>query len=136
MEKYPEIFGDSSENEVEMETEVATTMETEVESKHDINREEKLREVEEKLLSKIAVERFTDYDGIMYDSNLPLTEKIIHLQKQLMMQQEERFTGLRYKEDYLKNVFVNQRKFMKRLWWKQRLQDGGRDSYENCTNLF
>ena len=53
----------------------------ETESKPDINREEKLREVEEKLLSKITVERFTNYNGAMYGSNLPLTEKIIHLQK-------------------------------------------------------
>ena len=38
-------------------------METEVESKPD--RDEKLREVEEKLLSKRKVERFTDYEGVI-----------------------------------------------------------------------
>ena len=81
MEKYPEIFDDSSENEVEMETEVATTMETEVESKPFINREEKLRGVEEKLLSKRTNERFTDYEGVMEDTNLTLAEKIIYFQK-------------------------------------------------------
>ena len=43
--KYPEIFNDSSENEVEMDT----TMETE--SWFIVGREEKLRKVEEKLLS-------------------------------------------------------------------------------------
>ena len=43
--KYPEIFTDSSENEVEMDT----TMETE--SWPIVDREEKLRKVEEKLLS-------------------------------------------------------------------------------------
>ena len=47
LEKYPEIFDDSSENEVKMETEVATTMETEVETKPFINREEKLRGIGE-----------------------------------------------------------------------------------------
>ena len=55
LKKYPEIFSNFSENEVEMETEVEsrpTTMENEVESKPDINREEKLREVEERLSSK------------------------------------------------------------------------------------
>ena len=65
-EKYPEIFNDSSENEVEMDIEVDTTMRT----KPPIDREEKLRKVEEKLLSKRTNERFTDCDGVMLDPNL------------------------------------------------------------------
>ena len=73
--KYPEIFNDSSENEVEMET----TMETE--SRPIIDREEKLRKVEERLLSKRTNERFTNYDGVMSDDSLSLSQKIIHLQK-------------------------------------------------------
>ena len=73
MERYPEIFSNFSENEVEMETEV--------ESKPAINREKKLREVEERLLSKRTTESFTDYDGVMSDPNLTLTKKIIYLQK-------------------------------------------------------
>ena len=76
-EKHPEIFNDSSENEVEMDIEVDTTMKT----KPPIDREEKLRKVEEKLLSKRTNERFTDCDGVMLDPNLTSTEKIIHLQK-------------------------------------------------------
>ena len=79
MEKYHEIFSDFSENEVEMETEIATTMETE--SKPAIDREKKLSEVEERLLSKRTTESFTDYDGVMSDPNLTLAKKIIHLQK-------------------------------------------------------
>ena len=73
--KYPEIFNDSSENEVEMET----TMETE--SRPILDREEKLRKVEEKLLSNKTKERFTTYDGVMSDPDLTLAEKINHLQK-------------------------------------------------------
>ena len=53
--KYPEIFNDSSENEVEMDT----TMETENRPIGD--REEKLRKVEKSLLSKRTNERFTNY---------------------------------------------------------------------------
>ena len=49
LEKYPNIFNVSTENEVEMET----TM---------VDREEKLRKVEERLLSKRTDERFTNYD--------------------------------------------------------------------------
>ena len=74
-EKYPKIFNDSSENEVEMET----TMESE--SRPIIDREEKLRKVEERLLSKRTNERFINYDGIMSDDSLSRPQKIIHLQK-------------------------------------------------------
>ena len=55
LKEYPKTFNDSSENEVEMDTEVATTMET----KPTTDREEKLRKVEEKLLSKKTNEMFT-----------------------------------------------------------------------------
>ena len=75
---YPEIF---DKNEVEMDIEVATTMETE--SKPTIDREEKLRKVEEKLLSKKTNEMFTriNYEDVINDHNLTLTQKIIYLQK-------------------------------------------------------
>ena len=74
-EKYPEIFNGSSENEVEM----GTTMETE--SRPIVDKEEKLRKVEERLLSKRTNERFTNYDGVMSDDSLSRPQKIIYLQK-------------------------------------------------------
>ena len=74
-EKYAKIFNDSSENEVEM----GTTMGTE--SRPIIDREEKLRKVEERLLSKRTNEKFTNYDGVMSDDSLSRPQKIIHLQK-------------------------------------------------------
>ena len=55
------------------------TMETEI--RPIIDREEKLRKVEEKLLSKRTNERFTNYDGVMSDNNLSLPQKVIHLQR-------------------------------------------------------
>ena len=70
LEEYPKIFNVSAENEVKMET----TMETE-------SREEKLRKVEERLLSNRTDERITNYDGAMFDDRLSLSQKIIHLQK-------------------------------------------------------
>ena len=79
LKKYPKIFDNSSENEVEMDIEVATTMET----KPAIVMEKKLRKVEEKLLSKRTNEKFTGYDGVMSDPNLTLAKKIIHLQKEI-----------------------------------------------------
>ena len=74
-DRYPEIFNDSSENEVEMEA----TMETE--SRPIADREEKLWKVKEKLLSNKTKERFTTYDGVMSDDGLTLPEKVILLQK-------------------------------------------------------
>ena len=76
-EKYPEIFNDSSENGDEMNIEVGTTKKT----KPPIDREEKLRKVEEKLLSNKTYERFTTYDGVMSDDGLSLPQKVIHLQR-------------------------------------------------------
>ena len=73
--KYPKMFSDSSET--EMNIDVDNTMKT----KPPIDREEKLWKVEEKLLSKRTNERFTNYDGVMSDDNLSLSQKIIHLQK-------------------------------------------------------
>ena len=69
------MFSDSSGT--EMDVDIDTTMRT----KPLIEREEKLRKVGEKLLSKRTNERFTDCDGVMLDSNLTSTQKIIHLQK-------------------------------------------------------
>ena len=50
-------------------------------TKPPIDREEKLRKVEEKLLSNKTNERFTNYDGVMSDDNLSLPQKVIHLQR-------------------------------------------------------
>ena len=71
------MFGDSSGT--EMGVDVDTTMETE--SRPIIDREEKLRKVEEKLLSNKTYESFTNYDCVMSDDKLLLPQKVIHLQK-------------------------------------------------------
>ena len=80
-EKYPEIFNDSSENEAEMDIEVDTKMKT----KPPIDREEKLRKVEERLLSNKTYARFTNCDGVMTDNNLSLPQKVIYLQRAIMI---------------------------------------------------
>ena len=69
------MFGDSSES--EMDTEVATMMET----KPTIDEKKKLQKVREKLLSNKPNERFSNYDGVMSDDNLSLPRKIIYFQK-------------------------------------------------------
>ena len=89
-----------------------TTMETE--SRPIVDREEKLRKVEERLLSKRTNERFTNYDDVMSDDSLSWTQKIIHLQKAID-DATRRFSMPRYKDNYLKNAFINRRKFIKKL---------------------
>ena len=73
--KYPKMFGDSSGT--EMDVDIDTTMKT----KPPIDREEKLRKAEEKLLSNKTYESFTNYDRVMSDDKLSLPQKVIHLQK-------------------------------------------------------
>ena len=51
------------------------------ESRPIIDREEKLRKVEEKFLSNKTNERFTTYDGVMSDDGLTLPQKVIYLQR-------------------------------------------------------
>ena len=107
--KYPEIFNDSSENEVEMDT----TMKT----KPPIDREEKLRKVEEKLLSNKTYERFTDYD-VMSDDMLSLPQKLIYLQKGVddSTRRKTYYTSLQ--GQLLDKCFLQSKKFIKQLWRK------------------
>ena len=69
--KYPEIFSNSSENEVEMDIDEGQTR-----PKKPI-----LAEIRERLLCKRMAERFVNYDEVVSDCNLTLTERIIYLQK-------------------------------------------------------
>ena len=60
-----------------MDIEVDTKMKT----KPPIDREEKLRKVEERLLSNKTYARFTTYDGVMTDNDLSLPQKVIYPQR-------------------------------------------------------
>ena len=53
----------------------------ETESRPIVDREEKLRKVEEMLSRKITNERFTNYDCVMSDDSFSLSQKIIYLEK-------------------------------------------------------
>ena len=69
--KYPEIFNDSSENEVKMDIVEGKTR----------PKKPNLAEIREKLLCKRTTEAFTDFRGIESDPGLTLVEKMIKLQK-------------------------------------------------------
>ena len=53
----------------------------ETESRSIVDREEKLRKVEEKLSRNKTKESFTTHDGVMSDDGLSLSQKVIHLEK-------------------------------------------------------
>ena len=105
--KYPEIFNDSSENEVEMNA----TMETE--SRPIVDREEKLRKVEEKLLSKRTNERITDYDGVMSDDNLSLAQKVIHPQRAIDDATRKKIYHTSLQKQLLEKCFLQSKKVYK-----------------------
>ena len=69
--KYPEIFNDSSENEVEMNIDEGKTR----------PKKPNLGEIKERLLRNRTTEAFTDYRGVESDPNLTLVERMIKLQK-------------------------------------------------------
>ena len=106
------MFDDSSGT--EMDIDIDTTMRT----KPPIEREEKLRKVEEKLLSKRTNERFTDCGDVMLDHNLTPTQKIIHLQKGIEDSTRRKIYYASLQGELLENAFINRRKFMEKFWWK------------------
>ena len=122
--KYPKMFGDSSES--EMDIDIDTTMET----KPTIDREEKLRKVEEKLLSERTNERLTDYDGVMSDNNLSLPQKIIHLQKAIGDATRRKILFASLQGELLEKCFCKLKKVYKETlvetkiirWWVQFLR--------------
>ena len=70
-EKYPEIFNDSSENEVEMDIDEGKTR----------PKKPNLAEIRKRLLCNRMTEVLTDYCGVESDLSLTLVEKMIKLQK-------------------------------------------------------
>ena len=67
LKKYPEIFSDSSENEIEMDIDEGKTR----------PKKPNLAEIGERLLCKRTEERFTNYESVMSDPKIGMTEKII-----------------------------------------------------------
>ena len=97
----------------EMDVEVDTTMETE--SRPIIDREEKLRKVEEKLLSNKTYENFTNYNHVMPDDKLSLPQKVIHLQKGVNDSTRRKIYYASLQGQLLENAFFKRRKFIKKL---------------------
>ena len=117
--KYPKMFGDSSENEVNMDVDIDTTMETE--SRPIVDREEKLRKVKEKLLSNKTKERFTTYDGVMSDDGLTLPEEVIYLQRAIDDATRKKIYYASLQGQLLEKCFLQSRKDYKETLKKTKI---------------
>ena len=126
LKEYPKIFNGSSENKVEMDIGIDTTMET----KPAIDREEKLGKVEEKLKSNKTNERFTDYFDVINDPNLTLTRKIINLQKGVDDSTRRKISYTLLQGELLEKCFHQSKKVYEEIlvetkitrWWAQFLR--------------
>ena len=98
--KYPEIFNDSSENEVEMNIDEGKTR----------PKKPNLGEIKERLLRNRTTEAFTDYCGIESDPNLTLVERMIKLQKAIDDATRRKITMPHFLENCYKVALKNQRK--------------------------
>ena len=113
------MFGDSSENEVKMDVDVDTTMETE--SRPIVDREEKLRKVKEKLSSNKTKERFTTYDRVMSDDGLTLPEKVIYLQRAINDATRKKIYYASLQGQLLEKCFLQSRKVYKETLEKTKI---------------
>ena len=105
--KNPEIFNDSSQNEVEMDIDEGKT------------RPEKtnLVEIRKRLLCKRTTEAFTDYRGVESDPKLTLVEKIIKLQEVINNATRRKIHYASLQGQLLEGIaFVNQRKPTREPW--------------------
>ena len=92
-----------------MDIEVDTKMKT----KPPIDREEKLRKVEERLLSNKTYVRFTNCDGVMTDDNLSLLQKVIYLQKTIDDVTRRKIYYASLQEQLLEKCFLQSKKVYK-----------------------
>ena len=113
--KYPEIFNDSSENEVEMDIGEGKTR----------PKKPNLAEIREKLLFKRTTEAFTDYHGVESDPSLTLVEKMIKLQKAISDATRTKFYFASLLGELLQSYFNESKKAYKealeqakiKRWW-------------------
>ena len=96
-----------------------TTMETE--SRPIVDREEKLRKVEEKLLRNKTKERFTTYDGVMSDDGLTLPGKVILLQKAIDDATRKKIYYTSLQGQLLEKCFLQSRKVYKETLKKTKI---------------
>ena len=102
--KYPEIFNDSSENEVEMDIDKGKTR----------PKKPNLVKIRKRLLCKRTTEVFTNYHGIESDPNLTLVEKIIKLQEAISGATRRKIHYASLQGQLLENCFHESKEAYKR----------------------
>ena len=124
--KYPEIFNNSSENEVEMNIDEGKTR----------PKKPNLGEIKERLLCNRMTEAFTDYHGVQYDPNLTLVERMIKLQKAIDDATRRKIYYASFLGELLQSCFNESKETYKKHWRRLRLRDSGRNFCVSCTNWF
>ena len=120
--KYPEIFRDSSENEVgEGETRP---------------KKPNLAQIRKRLLCNRTTEAFTDYHGVESDPNLTLLERIIKLQEAIDYTTRRKVYFASLLGELLQSCFNESKKAYKKHWRRLRLRDSGHNFCVSCTNWF
>ena len=74
----------------------------------------KIREVEEKLLTSISMEPFTNYEGIENDKTLSTVQKIVLYQKAIDDMKKRHTTSQPTKENYWKNALYREETFRRK----------------------
>ena len=120
--KYPEIFKDSSENEV-----------------HEGNTRPKkpsLAEIRKRLLCNRTTEAFTDYCGVESDPKLTLVERMIKLQEAMDDATRRKVHFASLLGGLLQSCFNESKEAYKKTLRRLRLRDSGRNFCVSCTNWF
>ena len=104
VDEYPEIF------QVEFALE-----EVDKELERIVKHDERLREVEEKLLTSISMEPFTNYEGIEYDKTLSTVKKIALYQKAIDDRMRRHIYFATNQGKLLEKCFIQGRKIYKKM---------------------
>ena len=93
-----------------------------------------LDKIKERLIHKRMAERFTDYEGVMSDPNLTLTEKIIYLQKAINDGTRRKIYFACCRGNCCKVALIDRRKPTRKFWRRLILRQSGCNVYVSCTN--
>ena len=126
LEKYPEIFNDSSENEVEMDIDEGKTR----------PKKPNLAEIRKRLLCKRMTEAFTDYRGIESDPNLTLVERIIKLQEAIDDTTRRKVYFASLLGELLQSCFGESKEAYKKTLEEVKIKRQRRNFCISCTNWF
>ena len=79
-----------------------------------VKHDKRIREAEEKLLTSISMEPFTNYEGIENDKTLSTVQKIVLYKKPLTIRRKDIITSQPTKENYWQNALYREETFIRK----------------------